>query len=69
MDFHFPLSYSVFCETEYCCFQEPVNLPLGSWLSLETDCDLNMFPNEQEISGDRTEFVGHKERKATSPVL
>lgn len=43
------------CDIEHCCLQEPVKLPLGTWLSLETSCDLNMFSNEQEIFGDGIE--------------
>lgn len=54
------------CDIGYHCFQEPVNLPLGSWLSLETNCDLHVLPNEQEIFGDGTEeFVGQKEKPLT----
>lgn len=62
----FSFSYSVLCDTEYHCCEEPAKLPLGTWLSLETDCNLNMFPNEQEIFGDGTEeFVWQKETALT----
>lgn len=62
----FSFSCSVLRDTEHHCFEEPVKLPLGTWLSLETDCNLNMFPNEQEMFGDGTEeFVGQKEKPLT----
>lgn len=54
------------CDPEYHYFEEPVKLSLGTWLSLETDCNLNMFPEEQEIFGDGIEeFVRQKEKPLT----
>lgn len=54
------------CDTEHHSLEEPVKLPLGTWLSLETGYNFNMFPNEQEIFGDGTEeFVWQKARLLT----